>query len=117
MPLSKARNRARYHIDKALKTGLQPTATQKLEIMSTNQRKDRLAELILMPLDSDKITAKHVISAIDVYNKMDKLYAPDNSGSPVQVNVQFVIGRGYRQSEPQQVVEPTTEGEDLIGNS
>ena len=117
MPLSKARNATRMRIARAEAKGMQPSATQKLEIMSTNQRKDRLAELILMPLDSDKITAKHVISAIDVYNKMDKLYAPDNSGSPVQVNVQFVIGRGYRQAEPQQVVEATTEGEDLIGNS
>ena len=116
MPLSKARNAARMRIARAEAKGMQPSASQKLEIMSTNQRKDRLAELILMPLDSDKITAKHVISAIDVYNKMDKLYN-DNGGAQVQVNVQFVIGRGYRQAEPQQVIETTTEGEDLIGNS
>jgi len=75
MPLSKARNRARYHLDKFKKTGLQPPATQVVEILSPNQRKYRLAELIATPISPDKINASHIISAIDIYNKMDKIYS------------------------------------------
>lgn len=75
MPLSKARNAKRMRIARATKNGVLPRATQLLEILSLNQRKERLADLIATPISPEKINASHIIAAIDVYNKMDKVYS------------------------------------------
>ena len=75
MPLSKARDAARQRNARAVAKGVLPSPTQLLEVLSPNQRKERLASLILTPIPPDKVNAAHVISAIDIYNKMDKLYS------------------------------------------
>ena len=75
MPLSKARNAARMRNARAIATGVQPNATALVQPLSPGQRKYRLAELIATPISPDKINASHIISAIDIYNKMDKIYS------------------------------------------
>jgi len=75
MPLSKAKDAARKRNERALASGIQPSPTQLVEAMPVYKRKERLAELIATPIEADKVTASHVIQAIDVYNKMDKIYS------------------------------------------
>ena len=101
MPLAKARDRARKRNERMLKTGIQPTPTQMMEPLSENQRKERLAELIVTPIEPDKVTPSHIISAIDVYNKMTKTYIEQPIQS-LQDNRQYQIiiqggGEGERE--------------------
>lgn len=97
MPLSKKRNAARMRIKRALQKGVQPSATQLVEVLSTNQRKERLAELIITPLDPEKMTAKQVVYAIDVYNKMDHVYTEPITENKVIVQTSiFILPDGRR---------------------
>ena len=75
MSLSKARNAARMRNKRALEKGVQPSAVQIVEVLSVNQRKERLAQLIATPMAPEDIKPPHIIQAIDIYNKMDKTYS------------------------------------------
>ena len=98
MALSKARNAARMRNKRALERGVQPSATQLVEVMSTNQRKERLAELIATPIKPEEVKPIHIISAIDVYNKMDHTYTETPVGeAPVIVNsFTFILPDGTK---------------------
>jgi len=93
MPLSKARQAAAMRNHRLLKSGVQPSYAQIVEVMSPNQRKERLAELIAVPIVPEKVNAAHIIAAIDIYNKMDKIYS--DIPAPTNINVVFIIGKGY----------------------
>ena len=102
MSLSKLRNAARMRNNRALAKGVQPSATQLVEVLSPNQRKERLASLILTPIPSDKVSAAHVISAIDVYNKMERIYEDRTpTGVTVVNSFTFILPDGTKVSPKQ----------------
>ena len=82
-----------------LKTGIQPSPAQFIEPLSANQRKERLAELITMPVDPEKVTPKHQIMAIDIYNKMTKEYVEQHQAYQDNRQVNIIIQGGSRTRE------------------
>jgi len=58
-----------------------------MEPLSVGQRKERLAELIALVPTPDKVTIGHIVSAIDIYNRMTNTYDQPMLQDNRQINI------------------------------
>jgi len=99
MPISKARNAARMRINRAKANGVHPSPIQEFEIMPIYQRKERLAELIATKIPADKVNAANIIAAVDILNKMDKVYTDFPTGNIDNRQYNIIIQGGDEAKE------------------
>ena len=62
-------------------------------ILSEEDRKKRLTEVAMLPV-KQPVTGREVVLSITELNKMEHVYEEQ---TPPNVNIAFVIGRGYRE--------------------
>ena len=93
MPLSKARDRARKRLEYREKHGLPLLSNPAFSVLPPDKRKEVLAQVALHAIETP-VSAGHKIAAIKEINLMEHIYEP--GGNVRDVNVVFIIGRGYR---------------------
>ena len=84
---------------RALAKGVPLSATQEFEIMPIYQRKERLAELIATKIPADKVNAANIIAAVDILNKMDKVYTDFPTGNIDNRQYNIIIQGGEEAKE------------------
>ena len=94
MTLSKARDRARKRIER-LERGVLPDSNLALSCLPPDERKLVLKEIALHAIETP-VSAGHRIAAIKEINLMEHVY---DGGNIRDVNVVFVIGKGYSDTQ------------------
>lgn len=82
-----------------------PDVAAEIAIAVESERRKILTEVARHGIEAP-VSAGHKIAAVDLLNKMDRLYQDGNSQQPI--NVVFVVGRGYREIKE---IEAKEEGE------